>query len=76
MTEERFDIDLRIGDEHELAGRLTAYTHDHPFRERPRAQLMLALYRCGRQAEALEAYQSYRELLDHELGVRAVEEAA
>ena len=69
VKEERFEIDLRIGDEHELAGRLAAYTRDHPFRERPRAQLMLALYRCGRQAEALEAYRAFRELLDHELGV-------
>ena len=40
-----------------------------PFRERPRAQLMLALYRCGRQAEALETYRSYQELLDRDLGV-------
>jgi predicted ATPase/DNA-binding SARP family transcriptional activator len=69
VTEGRFDIDLRVGDEHELAARLSAYTQRHPFREQPRAQLMLALYRCGRQAEALEAYRSYQELLDRELGV-------
>ena len=68
-TEHRFEIELAIGDEQELVGRLHAYTQTHPFRERPRAQLMLALYRCGRQAEALETYRSYQELLDRDLGV-------
>ena len=69
VMEQRFDVDLSIGDVHELVGRLHAYTQAHPFRERPRAQLMLALYRCGRQAEALETYRSYQDLLDRDLGV-------
>ena len=69
VTEQRFEVDLTVGDVHELVGRLDAYTRAHPFRERPRAQLMLALYRCGRQAESLETYRSYQELLDRELGV-------
>ena len=61
---------------HELVGRLRAYTRDHPFRERPRAQLMLALYRCGRQAEALEAYRGLPGAARPRARCRAVAEAA
>ena len=49
---------------------LEALTHEQPFRERFHIQLMLALYRCGRQAEALEAYQVARRLFADELGVQ------
>ncbi len=67
--EQRFDVDLAVGTHTELVGQLRAFTSLHPLRERPRAQLMLALYRCGRQAEALEAFSSYRRLLEEELGL-------
>ena len=53
----------------ELVGELTQLAQDHPWRERFHAQLMLALYRCGRQAEALAAYQRTRRMLVDELGV-------
>jgi predicted ATPase/DNA-binding SARP family transcriptional activator len=67
--ERRFDVDLAVGAHAELVGRLRAFTALHPLRERPRGQLMLALYRCGRQAEALEAFTAYRHLLEDELGL-------
>ena len=53
----------------ELIGELETLVERHPFRERLRAQLMLALYRSGRQAEALEAYQDARRTLVEELGI-------
>ena len=66
--EERIEADLALGRHHELAGELEALIAAHPHRERLRAQLMLALYRSGRQAEALEAYRDGRAALD-ELGI-------
>ena len=71
--ERRFDVDLDVGAHSELVGRLRAFTARHPLRERPRGQLMLALYRCGRQAEALEAFTAYRHLLEDELGLEPSE---
>ncbi len=71
--ERRFDVDLALGAHAELVGQLRAFTAVHPLRERPRGQLMLALYRCGRQAEALEAYTAYRHLLAGEMGVEPSE---
>jgi DNA-binding SARP family transcriptional activator/tetratricopeptide (TPR) repeat protein len=65
----RMDAGLAQGRHAELVGELTQLARDHPWRERFHAQLMLALYRCGRQAEALEAYQRTRRLLVDELGV-------
>jgi DNA-binding SARP family transcriptional activator/Flp pilus assembly protein TadD len=65
----RIDAGLVLGRHAELAGELAQLTAEHPLRERFHAQLMLALYRCGRQAEALEAYQRARRLLVDELGV-------
>jgi len=65
----RMDAGLAQGRHSELVGELTQLARDHPWRERFHAQLMLALYRCGRQAEALEAYQRTRRLLVDELGV-------
>src|SRR5438128_2455935 len=67
--EERIDGDLAAGRHAELVGELEALVGEHPLRERLRAQLMLAFYRSGRQAEALEAYQEARRALVEELGI-------
>ena len=63
------DIDLELGRHAELVGRLEAELVDHPFRERLRAQLMLALYRSGRQADALASYRAGRAAMVEELGI-------
>ena len=67
--EQRIEHDLAAGHHAELVGELEALVGEHPLRERLRAQLMLALYRSGRQAEALEAYQQARTALVDELGI-------
>ena len=67
--EERIDADLDRGRPAEVAGELERLVSEHPLRERFRWQLMLALYRCGRQAEALAAYQDGRRVLLEELGL-------
>lgn len=67
--ERRIDAELELGRHEELVGELEGLVAEHPLRERLRAQLMLALYRSGRQAEALEAYQSARRALVDELGI-------
>ena len=67
--EERIDQDLDAGCHGALTGELEALVAQHPLRERLRGQLMLALYRSGRQAEALEAYQDVRGVLVEELGI-------
>jgi DNA-binding SARP family transcriptional activator/pimeloyl-ACP methyl ester carboxylesterase len=67
--EERLAADLANGARDELVPELEALVAAHPLRERPRRQLMLALYRAGRQAEALAAYQEYRRTLDEQLGI-------
>ena len=67
--EERIDLDLRSGRHAELTGELESLVNEHPLRERLRALLMLALYRSGRQAEALAAYQHARNALVEELGI-------
>jgi DNA-binding SARP family transcriptional activator len=66
--EERIEADLALGRHAALVGELEALVAAEPLRERPRAQLMVALYRCGRQAEALAAYREGRRVLD-ELGI-------
>jgi predicted ATPase/DNA-binding SARP family transcriptional activator len=68
-VELRIDADLAAGRAHELVGELQRLTAEEPLRERLHAQLMLALYRTGRQAEALEAFRRARTLLVDELGV-------
>ncbi|HVR31394.1 MAG TPA: BTAD domain-containing putative transcriptional regulator, partial [Acidimicrobiia bacterium] len=68
-VEERIEADLAAGRHMELTGELEALTREHPFRERLRIQQMLALYRSGRQAEALRAYGRVREILAEELGI-------
>jgi DNA-binding SARP family transcriptional activator len=67
--EERLDADLALGRHADLTGELAALVAEHPLRERLRGQLMHALYRSGRQAEALEAYQDARTALTEELGI-------
>ncbi|HEY3182629.1 MAG TPA: BTAD domain-containing putative transcriptional regulator [Gaiellaceae bacterium] len=67
--EDRIDVDLALGRHAELVGELDAHVTRHPLRERLRGQLMLALYRAGRQAEALEVYQDTRRRLIDELGI-------
>lgn len=65
----RIDADLALGRHAELVGELRALGAEHPLRERLRAQLMVALYRSGRQGEALEVYQEARLALVAELGL-------
>jgi DNA-binding SARP family transcriptional activator len=67
--EDRIDADLAIARHGALVGELEALVSEHPLRERLRGQLMLALYRAGRQAEALEAYREARRILVDELGI-------
>jgi DNA-binding SARP family transcriptional activator len=67
--EERLEADLALGRHAELVAELEGLVAEHPLRERLRAQLMLALYRCGRQVDALELYRVTRELLVDELGI-------
>jgi DNA-binding SARP family transcriptional activator len=67
--EKRIEADLALGRHTDLVGELETLVAEHPLRERPRSQLMLALYRSGRQAEALEAYQETRRALVEELGI-------
>ncbi|WP_055627277.1 AfsR/SARP family transcriptional regulator [Streptomyces hirsutus] len=69
LSETRLDMDLKQGCHAEAVSELTALTATHPLRERLRELLMLALYRSGRQAEALAVYADTRRLLADELGV-------
>jgi DNA-binding SARP family transcriptional activator len=65
----RIEADLALGRHEQLVGELAALVSKHPLRERLGGLLMLALYRAGRQAEALDAYQAARALLVDELGL-------
>ena len=67
--EERLDADLACGRHHEVVGELEALTATHPFRERLWGQRITALYRAGRQADALRAYQEVRRSLGEQLGI-------
>jgi class 3 adenylate cyclase len=71
--EDRIEADLARGGRVPLIGELEALIAEHPHRERLRGQLMLALYRAGRQAEALETYQEGRRILADELGLEPTE---
>jgi class 3 adenylate cyclase/predicted ATPase len=66
---DRIDVDLTLGHHVELVGELEALVAAHPLQERFRALLMLALYRSGRQADALELFRATRTLLSEELGL-------
>jgi DNA-binding SARP family transcriptional activator len=72
--EQRIDADLAAGRHAELIGELGALIAEHSLRERLRGQLMLALYRSGRQAEALGAYRQAQRELSDELGLEPSEE--
>jgi len=72
--EDRIDADLALGRHADLVGELQELLLEHPLRERFRVAIMLALYRSGRQAEALEAYQQARHALVDELGLEPSEE--
>jgi DNA-binding SARP family transcriptional activator len=67
--ERRAEADLACGREREIVAELEALVSEHPLRERPPRLLMLALYRCGRQADALEVYRRTRATLVDELGL-------
>jgi predicted ATPase/DNA-binding SARP family transcriptional activator len=67
--EERIAADLDLGDHAAVSGELQALVGEHPYRERLHAQLMLALYRSGRQADALDAFRAARRVLVDELGI-------
>jgi DNA-binding SARP family transcriptional activator len=69
LLEERAEAKLAIGEHADLVTDLEVLVRANPLRERLRAQLMLALYRSGRQAEALEVYREGRETLVEELGI-------
>ena len=69
VVEDRVEAELEAGRHAELAGELETLAEEHPLRERLRAQLMLALYRAGRQAEALQIYHDTRRVLVEELGI-------
>jgi predicted ATPase/DNA-binding SARP family transcriptional activator len=68
-VESRIEAELAAGHHSELVAELTRLTAEHPWRERLHVQLMLALYRCGRQADALAAYQHARAVLVDQLGI-------
>jgi DNA-binding SARP family transcriptional activator len=72
--ERRIDIALDLGHHSDLIGELTELVATNPLREHLRAQLMTALYRCGRQAEALASYREARALLTDELGIEPNDE--
>jgi YVTN family beta-propeller protein len=67
--EDRFEAELALGAHRETIGELAAAVARNPLRERLRGQLMLALYRAGRQPEALDVYQEFRRTLSAELGL-------
>jgi DNA-binding SARP family transcriptional activator len=69
VLEQRIEADLVLGRHETVIAELEALVRMHPLREHPRGQLMLALYRCGRQADALAVYRQGRRLLQEELGL-------
>jgi len=69
VLEERIEADLELGHQGDVVSELESLVRDHPLRETFRRQQMLALYRSGRQAEALEAYQDARARFVEELGI-------
>jgi DNA-binding SARP family transcriptional activator/DNA-binding beta-propeller fold protein YncE len=72
--EQRIDADLELGRHMQLVPELEGLVREYPLREHLRAQLMIALYRSGRQADALDTYRHGQRLLDEELGLQPGEE--
>lgn len=72
--EDRIDADLQLGRADDVVAELETLVSAHPYRERLHGQLMLALYRCGRQADALAAYRRFGGLLRDELGLEPTPE--
>ncbi|AGT85412.1 AfsR/SARP family transcriptional regulator [Amycolatopsis mediterranei] len=68
-TEDYLELELGLGKHRQVVGETARLVREHPLRERLRALLMVALYRSGRQAEALETYRVGRDLLIDELGL-------
>ena len=68
-AEERADVLLELGRHEQAVPELAALVAEHPLRERMRGLLMIALYRCGRQAEALRTFHDARRVLGDELGI-------
>jgi DNA-binding SARP family transcriptional activator/streptogramin lyase len=66
---DRLDAELQAGRHAELIGELRELTAEHPSREQPHAQLMLALYRSGRQVDALAVFRAYRDRLHDEMAL-------
>jgi DNA-binding SARP family transcriptional activator len=69
VSEMYYDQQLALGRHHEIVAELSGFTSDHPLREKPVGQFMIALYRCGRQADALALYDRTRRLLADEMGI-------
>ncbi|MFF0202702.1 AfsR/SARP family transcriptional regulator BagI/FevR [Streptomyces sp. NPDC005017] len=69
VQEEYFDVALNLGRHQQIIGELTGFVTDNPFRERACAQLMLALYHSGRQADALETFRTVRTRFSEDLGI-------
>ena len=67
--EDRIEADIALGRHADVVAELEALVARHPLRERLRGQLMLSLYRSGRQAEALAAYREFRATIDEQLGL-------
>ena len=76
VSEDRIEADLACGRHAALVGEVQSLVSEHPLRERLRGQLMIALYRSGRQADALRCYQEGRAILAEELGHRSRSRAA
>jgi DNA-binding SARP family transcriptional activator len=72
--EDRIEADLACGRHTKLVAEIEALVAEHPLRERLRRQLVLALYRAGRQADALEAYRAARAMLIEDLGLEPTPE--
>ncbi|MFF3285513.1 BTAD domain-containing putative transcriptional regulator [Streptomyces sp. NPDC003023] len=69
VYEEHAGLRLQLGQHREMIGELSAFVREHPLREQAKAHLMLAQYRSGRRAEALETYREGRRVLAGELGI-------
>ncbi len=76
VFEDRIEADLRAGKAGELVAEIEHHSQQHPMRERPVQQLMMALYRAGRSAEALRAYSRFSRQLGDELGIEPSPELA